>query len=151
MPCSQSTAVSSAIDAHATIFKSNARAPRLKISSSSGLARKIEPPKPFGGSILLASPLLLLLFRRGARDFDLKVVAWIAMAPLLAVLWLHGNPGGWQFSYRYAMILLPWMFLILAESGPRFATRTETALAAASFAVNAYATYLYHWTDYVRP
>jgi len=67
------------------------------------------------------------------------------------VLWLHGNPGGWQFSYRYAMILLPWMFLILAENGPRRATPAETALAAVSVAVNAYATYLYHWTEYVRP
>jgi hypothetical protein len=108
-------------------------------------------PSPFGGSIFLASPFLLLLFRRGARDFDLKRLAWIAMIALTVVLWLHGNPGGWQFSYRYAMILLPWMFLILLESGPRFATRTETALAAASVAVNAYATYLFHWTDRVQP
>ncbi len=30
----------------------------------------------------------------------------------------HGNPGGWQFSYRYATILLPWMFLLLAGNGP---------------------------------
>ena len=29
----------------------------------------------------------------------------------------HGNPGGWQFSYRYATILLPWMFLLLAGNG----------------------------------
>lgn len=107
-------------------------------------------PKGFGDSIFLASPLLLLLFRRGARDFDLKLVAWIAIALLTAVLWLHGNTGGWQFSYRYAMILLPWMFLILAETGPRRATVAETALAAVSVAVNAYATYLYHWTDRVR-
>ena len=108
-------------------------------------------PKGFGGSIFLASPLLLLSFRRGARDFDLKAVAWIAIAVLTCVLWLHGNPGGWQFSYRYAMILLPWMFLLLAETGPSRATVTETALASASVAANAYATYLFHWTDYVRP
>ena len=108
-------------------------------------------PKGFGGSIFLASPLLLLIFRRGARAFDLKIVAWVAIALLTCVLWLHGNPGGWQFSYRYAMILLPWMFLLLAETGPRTASLTETALAAASVAVNAYATYLFHWTEYVRP
>ena len=107
-------------------------------------------PRAFGGSIFLASPLLLLLFRRGARAFDLKLVAWLAVALLTAVLWLHGNPGGWQFSYRYAMVLLPWMFLILLETGPRHATAAETALAAASVAANAYATYLYHWTDHVR-
>ena len=108
-------------------------------------------PKGFGGSIFLASPLLLLIFRRGAREFDLKIVAWVAVALLTCVLWLHGNPGGWQFSYRYAMILLPWLFLLLAETGPGKATVTEAALASVSVAVNAYATYLFHWTDYVRP
>ena len=108
-------------------------------------------PKGFGGSIFLASPLLLLIFRRGARAFDLKLAAWAAIALLTCVLWLHGNPGGWQFSYRYAMILLPWMFLLLAETGPSRATAAEAALASVSVAVNAYATYLYHWTDYVRP
>ena len=30
----------------------------------------------------------------------------------------HRNPSGWQFSYRYATILLPWMFLLLAGNGP---------------------------------
>ncbi|HEY9283065.1 MAG TPA: hypothetical protein VIP46_06390, partial [Pyrinomonadaceae bacterium] len=108
-------------------------------------------PKGFGGSIFLASPLLLLIFRRGARHFDLKIVAWASIALLTSVLWLHGNPGGWQFSYRYAMILLPWLFLLLAETGPSRATATETALASVSVAVNAYATYLFHWTEHVRP
>ena len=108
-------------------------------------------PTGFGGSILLSSPFLLLLFRRGAKELSLKVIAWIAIVILTAVLWLHGNPGGWQFSYRYAMILLPWMFIILLESAPPGVTRLEIVLFAASVAVNAYATYLFLWTDYVRP
>jgi len=63
---------------------------------------------PFGCSILLSSPFLFLLFRNGGKY---KVICWIAIGLLTFILWCHGNPGGWQFSYRYAMILLPWMFL----------------------------------------
>ncbi|HEX8719883.1 MAG TPA: hypothetical protein VF736_04520 [Pyrinomonadaceae bacterium] len=108
-------------------------------------------PTGFGGSIFLSCPLLLLLFRRGARDKGAKAAAWLAIAGLTFILWLHGNPGGWQYSYRYAMILLPWMFLILLENGSAKLSKSEAALSLASMAVNGYATYLFLWTDYVRP
>lgn len=108
-------------------------------------------PTGFGGSIFLSCPLLLLLFRRGARDRGVKAAAWLAIAGLTLILWLHGNPGGWQYSYRYAMILLPWMFLVLLENSPAKLSKSEAALSFASVAVNAYATYLFLWTDYVRP
>src|SRR5437879_361389 len=89
---------------------------------------------PFGCSIFLASPFLFLLFREGGR---FKVAAWIAIGLLTAVLWCHGNPGGWQFSYRYAMVLLPWMFLLLVENGPARISAIECALLAVSVAINA--------------
>ena len=44
----------------------------------------------------------------------------------------HGNPGGWQFSYRYATILLPWMFLLLPVNGPVKLSLIEVSLFAAS-------------------
>jgi hypothetical protein len=44
------------------------------------------------------------------------VASWLAIVVLTLALWLHANPGGWQFSYRYGMILLPWMFLILLST-----------------------------------
>jgi hypothetical protein len=47
----------------------------------------------------------------------------------------HGNPGGWQFSYRYATILLPWMFLLLAGDGPAKLSLIEVSLFAASVAI----------------
>src|SRR5205823_11596720 len=72
-------------------------------------------PNGFGCSIFLASPFLCLLFRPGGRY---KVAAWVAIAFLTLVLWCHGNPGSWQFSYRYAMVLLPWIFLLLTGNGP---------------------------------
>src|SRR6184192_435584 len=82
-------------------------------------------PDGFGCSIFLASPFLCLLFRQGGRY---KVVAWIAISILTLVLWLHGNPGSWQFSYRYAMILLPWIFLLLTGNGPTTISVPEISL-----------------------
>jgi hypothetical protein len=108
-------------------------------------------PTGFGGSIFLSCPFLFLIFRLGSRDFKLKVIAWMAIVILTFVLWLHGNPGGWQYSYRYALILLPWLFLLLLESSRPKITRVEAVLFAASVMINAYATYLFYWTKYVTP
>ena len=107
-------------------------------------------PTGFGGSIFLSCPFLIYLFRIGARDAALKTLAWGAVAVLTLTLWLHGNPGGWQISYRYAMELLPWMFLILLESGPKKVGPTEFALLLASIAINAYSTWLFLWTQYIN-
>ncbi len=105
-------------------------------------------PNGFGCSIFLASPFLCLLFRQGGRY---KVVAWIAIAFLTLVLWLHGNPGSWQFSYRYAMILLPWMFLLLTGNGPPKISVPEISLFAVSITINAIAMWQFLWTDQIQP
>jgi hypothetical protein len=105
-------------------------------------------PNGFGCSIFLASPFLFLLFRGGGQY---KVVAWMAIALLTLVLWLHGNPGSWQFSYRYAMILLPWMFLLLTGNGPAIISVPEISLFAVSVAINAIATWQFLWTDQIQP
>ena len=102
---------------------------------------------PFGCSILLSSPLLFLLFRAGGRY---SAVSWIVIGILTFVLWAHGNPGGWQFSYRYAMILLPWMFLLLTGNGPPKMTVTEISLFTVSVVINATATWLFLWTDKIQ-
>jgi hypothetical protein len=105
-------------------------------------------PNGFGCSIFLASPFLCLLFRQGGRY---KVVAWVAIALLTLVLWLHGNPGSWQFSYRYAMILIPWMFFLLTGNGPTNVSVAELSLFAVSVAINAIATWQFLWTDQIQP
>jgi len=105
-------------------------------------------PNGFGCSILLASPFLCLLFRQGGRY---NTAAWVAIATLTVVLWMHGNPGSWQFSYRYAMILLPWMFLLLAGNGPPKINLPESALFAVSVAINATAMWLFLWTEQIQP
>ena len=105
-------------------------------------------PNGFGCSIFLASPFLCLLFRQGG---PYKVVAWIVIAFLTLVLWLHGNPGSWQFSYRYAMILLPWMFLLLTGNGPAKISFPEVSLFAVSVAINATAMWQFLWTVQIQP
>ena len=105
-------------------------------------------PNGFGCSIFLASPFLCLLFREGGRY---KVTAWMAIALLTLVLWCHGNPGSWQFSYRYAMILLPWMFLLLTGNGLAKISVSEISLFAVSVAINGIATWLFLWTDQIQP
>ena len=105
-------------------------------------------PYPFGCSIFLGSPFLFLLFREGGIR---RAPAWIAIGLLTLVLWCHGNPGGWQFSYRYAMILLPWMFLLLASNGPRKLRSTELSLFLVSVGINAIAVYYFLWTNDLHP
>ena len=105
-------------------------------------------PNGFGCSIFLASPFLCLLFREGGRY---KVTAWMAIAVLTLVLWCHGNPGSWQFSYRYAMILLPWIFLVLTGNGPAKISVSEISLFVVSIAINAMATWQFLWTDQIQP
>lgn len=104
-------------------------------------------PNGFGCSIFLASPFLCLLFREGGKY---KIAAWVAIAVLTLVLWCHGNPGSWQFSYRYAMILLPWMFLLLTGNGPPRLTMIEISLFTVSVAMNALAMWLFLWTDQIQ-
>jgi hypothetical protein len=103
---------------------------------------------PFGCSIFLCSPFLFLLFREGGKY---RLICWITIALLTFVLWFHGNPGGWQFSYRYATVLLPWMFLLLSGNGPKKLSITEVALFVVSVAINGSATYQFLWTNEIHP
>jgi hypothetical protein len=103
---------------------------------------------PFGCSIFLASPFLFLLFREGGR---FKTPIWLIIGAVMFVLWCHGNPGGWQFSYRYAMVLIPWMFLLLVENGPVKISVIECALFSVSVAINAAAVYEFLWTNLIHP
>ena len=107
-------------------------------------------PDGFSASILLSSPFLVLILRVGSRDGALKLASWFAIVILTFLLWIHGNSGGWQFGYRYAMILLPWIFVIMLESAPKRISPVEWTLYVFSFIANIYATWIFHWTEYVK-
>jgi hypothetical protein len=107
-------------------------------------------PDGFSSSILISSPFLFLLARSGARDRVLKYTAWLAISLLTLLLWSHGNSGGWQFGYRYAIVLLPWAFVILLENSPKKITVIEWAVYGFSIFANLYAVWLFHWTDHVK-
>lgn len=99
-------------------------------------------PYPYGCSIFLASPFLFLLFREGGKH---RTLCWITIGLLTLILWCHGNPGGWQFSYRYAIVLLPWMFLLIAENGSSVISSTEGALFMVAVLINAMAVHQFLW------
>jgi hypothetical protein len=107
-------------------------------------------PNPFSSSVLWSSPFIFFAFRRGAREKVLKWAAWLSVLVLCVLLWMHGNSGGWQFGYRYAIICLPWLFVIMLESSPKKLTPLEWAAYVFSFVVNLYTTWLFHWTDYLK-
>jgi hypothetical protein len=102
-----------------------------------------------GGSLLSASPLLLFLLRPGARDVVLRRVCWVAVGLLTLVLIPHGDPGGNQFSYRYELVSLPWLWLLLLDRRGGKVSLWEWGLLALGILSNAWASYLYFWTDYV--
>lgn len=105
-------------------------------------------PNGFSSSIIWSSPFLLFALRFGSRDKVLKYAAWIAVVAITAVLWMHGNSGGWQFGYRYAIVLLPWLYLIMLESAPRKISTLEWSAYIFAFAANFYATWIFHFTEY---
>jgi hypothetical protein len=103
-------------------------------------------PDGFGGSIFLNAPFLVCVFMARARQ---HLAAWTAIALLTTVFWLHGNTGGWQFSYRGAIVMLPWFFLLLLGAGPL--RRWQHMLIMLSICINIYATFLFLWTNWIQP
>jgi len=108
-------------------------------------------PNPFSSSILISSPFLLFAFRPGSRDKALKYLCWVAVLITCILLWMHGNSGGWQFGYRYAIAILPFLFVIMLESSPKKVSALEWAAYIVSFSLNAYATWLFHWSAVLKP
>lgn len=109
-------------------------------------------PTGWGGSLFLYSPfLLLVLFRIRRGNPTMRVACWTAVAMLTFLLWIHGNPGGWQVSYRYASVLFPWLLVLLLEGEPRKKIGWAPALIAVSIAINGFANWIFCHTPYMRP
>ncbi|MBC8135005.1 MAG: hypothetical protein H8F28_03855 [Fibrella sp.] len=123
----------------------------ILFSSSWDVVRDFPYVKPAlkGGSIISASPFLLLLIRPGSRDIVLRRVSWTAVILLTVALILHADPGGNQFSYRYEIVSLPWIWLLLLDRRGGRVSLWEWGLLALGIISNAWATYTYFWTHYV--
>jgi len=111
------------------------------------IVNRVIQPSPWGFSIFLASPFLFLLFREGGKY---KAAAWTAIGILMVALLCHCSQGGWGYSSRYAMVLLPWMFLIVSGNGTGKLTTNEIALFSVSVAISAFATWLFLWTHHIE-
>lgn len=131
-------------------FPMNCHAMLLEAAWRIQIAPPFLIPNPLGGSIFASSPYLFLLFQGGGKNRGVVVASWLAIALMTLLLWSHGNSGGWQFSYRYGLVLLPWAFLILTEISPPRVRLTEIPLLALSIALNAFATYQFFWTNNVH-
>ena len=105
-------------------------------------------PDRFGCSILIASPLLFLLFRKrktGTRTVE--TICWLSPIILLIPLYCHGDPGCGQYGYRYGLPFLPWIFLLLLRRcNPSRGTILENGLITLSITISAYATYVFRFT-----
>ena len=102
-------------------------------------------PTGTGESILLVSPAILLCLRPASRHRLHSALAAVYIFILTAVLWLHGNAGGYQFAYRYGMILVPFVFWMLLESSPKRPRVVDGVLYLVSFLANAWGVYAFYW------
>jgi hypothetical protein len=105
-------------------------------------------PMNSGGSLFLYSPWLILALLWGGSRRGIKVAAWVAVSLLLVVLCLHGDPGGLQISSRYAMILVPWVYLLILEKHASSRFPLEGSLVLASVIINAWAMWLFCSTQF---
>lgn len=100
-------------------------------------------PMNSGGSVFLFSPWLFLAFFGGGARRGLQIAVWGAVLLLLTVLCLHGDPGGLQISSRYAMVMVPWVFLIVLEKQNPSRFHLVCALILASVIINAWAMWIF--------
>ncbi|MEE2785728.1 MAG: hypothetical protein VX589_00200, partial [Myxococcota bacterium] len=85
-----------------------------------------------GMSIFLSTPALLWLLRASANHQLVK--ASIATTAVIAVpLILYQNTGWEQFSYRFILDVLPYLFLILCLGGVRIGRWFKAAIVASVF------------------
>lgn len=108
-------------------------------------------PQGFGGSLFLYSPFLVLLFMPPWPRSQKVLLYWAAVVVLATLLCLHGSPGGWQVSYRYSSVFLPWILLMMLEKSTPGKTRWEISLILLSILLNGYAMWIFCHTSLMHP
>lgn len=93
-------------------------------------------PARLGGlSLALTTPLFLWAIKARDRSW-ITLGSWAAVLLISVPILLHGDPGGEQFGYRYAMDFYPFLWLLVLK-GTEGRLSLERALALAmGFVVN---------------
>lgn len=108
----------------------------------------ILPNKNGAMSIFFTTPAFLWCIKsRGWGWFPIG--CWLSVLGVMTPIFLHGEIGGVQFGYRYAMDFYPFLLLLMAKGmGPRFSFEQGAALALGA-AINAWgfwAVMTNHWS-----
>ncbi len=90
-------------------------------------------PSPWGMSIFLTTPAFIYIFAANWRERIVRA-AWLAVGLVLLPLVLYYGVGWYQFGYRYALDLYPFLF-VLTALGIKTMTRARW-LIVASIAIN---------------
>lgn len=95
------------------------------------------PAKVGGMSLLITTPAFLWALK--ARSWNwLCVGSWLAIGAIALPIVMHGDLGGFQFGYRYAMDFYPFLLLLMVRGmGDRLTFEQGLAIAL-SFLVNAW-------------
>lgn len=70
---------------------------------------------PWGMSIFITSPYLLLLFFQKHKDAESKMV-WLTVGIVALIVFSYYGIGYRQFGYRYSLDFLPWLFFLLIKN-----------------------------------
>ncbi len=103
------------------------------LSAAFALTPHLQPEAPYllvsrhGMSLLLVSPALLMVVwpsRKGPWHGPL----WLAVASMGCLVLLYQNTGFVQFSYRFAVDLMPLLVLLIALGGRRISTPVKVLI-----------------------
>lgn len=94
-------------------------------------------PSPFGMSLVLTTPGLILLFLKKIPKKYAPIIVTIGL--LLASQLFYYNNGWYQFGYRFSLDFLPLLFLLLVPIVKENISRTMLFLGILSILINLYA------------
>ena len=100
----------------------------------------IQPRKLGGLSIFLTTPAFLWALR-AHRPSWFMVGAWVSILGIATPIILHGDPGGAEFGYRYAIDFYPFLFLLMIHGMRGRMNAERWAAMALCFIVNIWGMY----------
>lgn len=108
----------------------------------------LKPTRLGGLSILLTTPLFLWALKARDRAWSTRG-AWLSIALISFLIFLHADPGGEQFGYRYALDFYPFLFLLTMKTVKDDISPEQWGALLLGFLVNAWGMWSYftNWLD----